>query len=132
MGQINNDIYLVKVVGPAGERWDGIYDGTTLLVPQHARIYTSTSGDHDIVDAVEGKSIVVIALNFISAGDVVVNFLSTTTASYLAGPYTLFAGTGISMNENKYGHFKTVAGEALNMNTDAAIAVGGCLTYILV
>lgn len=130
MSQANADLYLVKQIGPGTDRIDVLYSEGTALPIKYVRIYTSTSGDHEIIAGVDGKRLIVIAGNFIAADTVVLCIRSLESATEMAGPYALFEGTGEVLNECKYGHFATEVGEGLNFNTDAAEVIGGCLTYV--
>ena len=100
------------------------------LTPKFARINGSTSGDNTLVAAVASKKIRVLSLSIIAAGTVTVNFQTAVAGAYLAGPYPLIANTGMVLPFSPYGHFETVAGDLLNMELNAAIAVGGQLVYV--
>jgi hypothetical protein len=104
--------------------------GTTDVTPKFAVIQAASSGDNTIVSAVTSKKIRVIALNLMSAGTVTVRFESSTAGSFKTGEYPLVANAGIVLPYNPVGWFETNSGELLNMTLNAAVTVGGSLTYI--
>jgi len=111
----------------AGNDTSTIYNGTTALTPKFAKIVASSSGDNSIVALVSGKKIRVLRWGLASNGTVNVKFRSNTTD--VTGPryLTQFASAGGAYCP--VGIFETAAGEALNLNLSAAVAVGGELVY---
>lgn len=103
--------------------------GTTALTPKFAAIAVASSGDNSIVALVSLKKIRVLALKITAAGAVNAKWRSNTTdktgLSYLAA-----AGDGEVLPFNPVGWFETAAGEALQVNLSAAVAVGGHITYV--
>lgn len=104
-------------------------DGETPLLPKFAVITASSSGLNEIVAAVAGKQIRVLAYNYISSG--------TVNAAWRTGATTVIGGLGYWVaNTGKVapfcpvGWFETAVGEALNLNLSGAVAVGGEVTYV--
>jgi hypothetical protein len=87
----------------------------------------STATDTAVVAAITGKSIVVHSVFVVAAGANSVYFKSGSTA--ITGTSALAANGGFSLAPNEQGWFKTVAGEALNFTTSAAVATGVTITY---
>lgn len=102
---------------------------------KYAVINASASGSNTVVAAVTGKRIRVLSYVMIAAGDVTVTWRSASTA--ISGPMALATNGGAAPGSGQmapvglFGQFQTEAGEALNMNLSAAVAVGGHLTYIV-
>lgn len=94
---------------------------------KQAVIDEATIASNEIVPAVAGKSIRVIALMFTVAGPV--NLTWRSAANNLTGAME-FADSGGLTHESQDGLFWTNEGEALNLNQDAAVQVSGVLTYI--
>ena len=104
-------------------------DNNEPLTPKFAVITASSSGNNEVVAAVTGKRIRVLAYNYVSAG--------TVNAAWRDGASTVIGGlgywvvnTGKVVPFNPAGWFQTTAGVALNLNLSAAIAVGGELVYV--
>lgn len=104
--------------------------GTLLAAPsiKEAVINKSTSGDSTIVAAVTSKSIRVVALHFIAAGQVQVTWKSNSTA--LTGAQSFAGNSGINLTGGGVPVLSTAAGEALVLNLSSAIQVSGRLSYI--
>ena len=77
--------------------------------------------------AVSGKKICVLAFNIVSAGTNTLAWKSNTTA--LTGVATLAVNNVWRESYATRGHFETVAGEALNIDSTAAVLHGGWLVY---
>ncbi len=107
-----------------------IYYRDQILPVRYAAIEASASGDNQIVAAVAGYEIVVLAWSVTSNGAVNARWRSNTT-SISGRTFMPEAGRGKVANDNPHGWFKTVAGEALNLNLSAAVAVEGELVYVL-
>lgn len=110
------------------DQTDAVMNGTTALTPKFAIISASASGNTSVVALVASKKIRVLAANFMANGTVNVKFQSNTTDK--TGLKYLVVNTGMVLPYCKTGWFETAAGEALNINLSAAIAVGGELVYI--
>lgn len=93
---------------------------------EDAVIDASGSGDNEIVAAVAGKSIRVVAFFMVAGAAVTAKFRSGSTD--ISGPLPLAANGGVSA-EARHGLFQTNPGEALNLNLGSAVQVGGALTY---
>jgi hypothetical protein len=133
VGTITNPVGLASGANLVGKVSNGvdtstIYNGTTALTPKFAKIQASSSGDNAVVALVSGKKIRVLRWGLTSNGAVNVKWRSNTTD--VTGPryLTQFASAGGSYCP--VGIFETAAGEALNINLSAAVAVGGELVYV--
>lgn len=105
--------------------------GNDLLTPLFGSIAVSSSGNNEVVAAVAGYRIRVLAYNFMSAG--AVNAKWRTASTDLTGlSYMDAAGKGKVAPFSPVGWFQTAAGEALNLNLSTNVAVGGELVYVLV
>jgi hypothetical protein len=104
-----------------------------------APIAASASGDNAIVAAVAGKKIRVKAwsVSNLTAAAQAVKWRSGTTD--LTGLWGIGAAIGVIAAQDLPGgpsqgtdfYFETAAGQALNLNLAAAIAVGGVVQYTL-
>ena len=95
------------------------------------RFSQNTAASFDVVAAVAGLKIRVLAVELTAAGTVGVTFQSKTTPTLLSGKHSLTASLRLSMPFSPSGHFETVAGEALQVVLDAAILVAGHIVYQL-
>jgi hypothetical protein len=107
-----------------------VYNGTTALTPKFAVISASGNGNNTIVGAVALKKIRVLTWNLMSSGSVNAKWQSAAGGTDKTGLYYLIANTGISVPFAPTGQFETVAGELLNLNLSAGVAVGGSLVYV--
>lgn len=112
----------------AGLQTDALMNGLTALTPKFAVISKSASGDNELIAAVTGKKIRVVAYNFMAAGTVNAKFRSATTD--ITGLKYCVANVGIVAPFNPLGWFETAAAAALNVNLSAAVAIGGELVYV--
>lgn len=103
--------------------------GNDQVTPKFAVIAASSSGDNTLVSGVGSKKIRVLNYVLMSNGTVNAKFQSSTGGD-ITGLLYLIANTGASSGYAPTGHFETVAGEDLQLNLSAAIAVGGHLSYI--
>jgi hypothetical protein len=106
-----------------------IFNGTTALTPKFAKINASGLGTNNVLAAVTGKKIRVLRWDLTSSGAVNAKFQSNA-ATDISGLYYFGANGGISAGFSPVGHFQTNAGETLDLNLSAAVAVGGTLTYV--
>lgn len=96
---------------------------------KYASIDCAAAGDNEIVAAVVGKKVRVVAYTAVCANTVSAQWKSgAATAKSGAMPFA--ANGGASPPWNPYGHFETAAGEALNLNLSGAVQVSGHLTYL--
>jgi hypothetical protein len=106
-----------------------IYNGTTALTPKFAVIAEGSSGNNEVVAAVSGKKIRVLAWD-VSPSDEV-NFKWRTASTDITGLYYCAnAGNGVARAFNPVGYFETASDEALNLNLSGAIPVGGSVVYV--
>jgi hypothetical protein len=97
---------------------------------QFATVVASASGATAVVAAQPGRKIVVVNLNLTVNGAVNVKFQSA--ANDITGlHYANAAGWRQSLPTSSVGWFSTNAGEALNINLSAAVAVGGHIAYFV-
>lgn len=99
----------------------------------YAPISANLNGVNEVVAAVSGKRIAVLNYTAVGAGAVNATWKSGTTALSGAIPIAA-AGEGVSPSAGGNAIdplylFVTNPGEALNLVLDAAVAVGGHLTY---
>lgn len=104
--------------------------GGTLVTPKFATISASTSGNNTLIAAVTGKKIRVLAVAFMANGTVNAKFQTGAGGTDLTGLFYMVANTGAALPYNPAGWFETGTAALLNLNLSAAIAVGGCITYI--
>jgi hypothetical protein len=102
--------------------------GGVVVTPKFAPIAVSSSGATAIATPGSGKKIRVLSVAFMANGSVNAKFQNGSTD--VTGLFYLIANTGASLPFNPAGWFETSATTALNINLSAAIAVGGCITYI--
>ena len=93
---------------------------------QYATISATTSGDTQIVPAVSGKRIRVIAYAVIASATVSIKFRSGTTD--ITGSMRVVEGGGIAHAYDS-GLFQTAVDQALNINLSANATVGGYVVY---
>jgi hypothetical protein len=120
---------LVRNIAGAALRGDAVLINGTLLTPKFAVISASSSGDNAVVAAVVSKKIRVLSYDLAAAADVTAKWKSGA-ATDLSGPKPFGAKGGMVKNFSPAGHLETASGEALNLNLNGAVAVGGELTYI--
>jgi len=104
--------------------------GFTRLVPKFAKIVASASGATQIVAAVTSKKLRVLSLAVVANAAVNVKFQSQVTPTDLTGLHYLAANGGFVLPFNPIGWFETIAGERLDINLSAAVAVGGSISYV--
>jgi len=109
-----------------------LYDGTTPCQVKKAIIDGATSGDNELVAAVSGKKIRVIALFAIMTGTAVtIRFESGAGGTALTGQMTPSQGGGFVLPFNPVGWFAdTAAGQSLSMELGGAQSVDGSMAYI--
>ena len=117
-------------VAIAPQQTGALYSGTTSLTPKFATIVASASGATTVIAAVATKKIRVLKLTLSASAAVNVKYQSHALATDLTGLLYLAANSGLGMGFCPLGHFETLAGEALDINLSAAIAVGGVITYV--
>jgi len=91
-----------------------------------ATINATTSGDTQVVAAVSGRRIVVVAYAVVASATVNIRFRSGTTD--ITGAMRLVEGGGIA-HAYDAGLFQTATGQALNINLSANATVGGYVVY---
>jgi hypothetical protein len=91
-----------------------------------AQINATSSGDTQVVAAVSGRRIVVVAYAVVASATVNIRFRSGTTD--ITGSMRLVEGGGIA-HAYDVGLFQTATGQALNINLSANATVGGYVVY---
>lgn len=129
--------YIPLIVDQTGRQYANCALSTTelmsagaALTPKFAKITASSSGATEIVALVSSKKIRVLSWNLVVNAAVNVKWQSHVTPTDKTGLHYFAANGGISVAFNPYGHFETVAGEALDINLSGAVAVGGSLVYV--
>jgi len=100
------------------------------LTPKFAKITASSSGATTIISLVSSKKLRVLSWQLVCNAAVNVKWQSHVTPTDLTGLHYFAANGGITVPFNPFGHFETVAGEALDINLSGAVAVGGSLVYV--
>lgn len=109
-----------------------LYNGTTALTPQFAKIDISASGDNTIIAGVSAKSIYVLSYTLIAAGTVTAQWFSDVGGSEvsLSGAMSLTTYSGASPAFCSVGLLQTASGKALNLKLGGNTQVSGHLTYV--
>jgi hypothetical protein len=97
-------------------------------IPKRASVAASSSGNNEIVAAVSGKIIVVTSYVLVASGTVSAKWRSASTD--ISGAMSMSDTTGAAASDPAHGLVETVAGEALNLNLNGAVAVNGHITYV--
>ncbi len=103
---------------------------SVVVPPKFVAIAASSSGNNTVLAAVTSKKIRVLALSLVSSGTVNAKWQSGASGTDKTGLAYLVANTGYVLPFNPAGWFETASNTLLNLNLSAAVAVGGCLTYI--
>ncbi len=100
---------------------------------QYKAVTASASGATTLVAAptVATQQIVVLDITVTHSAAVNWNLQSHTTTGVATGLMYGTAGPPMTLGDSVNGIFATVPGEALDINLSSAIAVGGCLTYVV-
>ncbi len=94
---------------------------------------SGAAANQDLVAAVAGRSILVIAAHFRASGGAnTLRLESSNGGDALTGAMDIPADGPLDMPYNPAGHVQTVAGESLNMELANATLVAGWLVYALV
>lgn len=95
------------------------------------RINASSSGDNTIVAAVATKKIRVLGYAMVATGTVTALFQDSAGSPVIFGGFDLIANSGVSYAGGLLAPaFDTAAGNGLEINLSAGVAVKGHLTYI--
>jgi hypothetical protein len=98
-----------------------------------AKIDTSSAGENQIVAAIAGKSIRVLAYKIFAAATVTVQWMDGTTE--MEGPCTLTTGNNMTFTPNagvgglRLAYHETSPGNALQLNLGGAVQVSGYVEY---
>lgn len=98
---------------------------------KYAAVTGATSGNNELVGAVAGKKIRVLALAVVPASGVAFRLESGAGETALSGVMTLTTA-GFVWPHNPDGWTETAAGAALNMELGGAVQVSGVLVYELI
>jgi hypothetical protein len=97
---------------------------------KYVPIDTATSGDNELVAAVELKRIVVLTYTLVASGAVSVRWKSGASTN-LSGAMAFAANGGVApAGDVGCPQFQTAKGAALVLNVSAAVQVSGHVTYI--
>jgi hypothetical protein len=103
----------------------------TAVIVKRAVIDKAGSGDNELVAAVTGKTIRVLAAFFTMTGTAVtIRFESGAGGTALTGQMTPAQGQTVVLPYNPHGWFETAAATALNLELGGAQSVDGGLVYI--
>ena len=102
-----------------------------LSEPQFAPISTAASGNTQLVAAVAGAKIRIVGFLLVTAGTVLVKFVSGASPD-LTGAMTLAVGKWISAEQAPFGILETAVGQPLNINLGSAVQTSGWLVYVTV
>lgn len=95
----------------------------------NAVIAESGGGTDELIAAVPGKAIVVRAIAFSISADDVVTFQSDGGPDDLFGPAPVAEFGGFVLPYNASGWFRTLAGEALDVDIAGTADIGGVIVY---
>lgn len=109
---------------------DALMNNLTALTPQFTLVSASAGGATTVVAAQAGQRIYVVRWDLIANAAVNVKWQSHVTPTDLTGLYYLAANGGLSAGFSPIGHFRTLVGEALDINLSSGVAVGGSLTWV--
>jgi hypothetical protein len=118
------------VTAAASAETGTVFSGTTALTPLFALVAVSASGT--VIPLVAAKKIRVLAMQLVAAAAVNVKWQSHVLPTDLTGLAYFAANGGYVLPFNPVGWFQTIAGEALDINLSASVAVGGSITYVTV
>lgn len=95
---------------------------------------SSAATGNELIAAVPGKRICVLAACLVAAGDVVATFYSgpADSGTVLSGPMALGSNGGFAIDapaDANLAWLRTEPGEALTLHLGAAVQVGGWLVY---
>lgn len=92
----------------------------------------SANGDNILIAGVANQTIKIYQLQLSFAGGVNAAFFSNPVASAhrLSGTYDMFVGGSITMPPTPSPWLTTQPGESFNLNTNAAVAIGGVIGYV--
>ena len=106
-----------------------MHPGESIAKIKFAVIDKAGSGDNELIAAVAGKKLRVLAYVLVSGGTVTVRFESAAGGTALTGQMTTAVNNIISSGYSPVGHFETIAGEALNLELGGAVTVDGHLVF---
>ncbi len=106
----------------------------TALPLYYAKISAASTGNNNLVAAVPGSSIVVMAYNFVAAAAVNAKFQSDGAGSAvdLTGLKDASANGGMCAPFSAGGWFATAQGKTLDVNLSGSQLIGGEVVYVLV
>lgn len=102
-----------------------------LLNVQYAPINASALGNTTVVAAIPGKSIYIISMEFLVAGDVTVEWQSGTGGTVISKGQAFPANGGKVLPFNPGGWGATASGALLNINLSAAVQVAGSIQFVV-
>lgn len=106
-----------------------LYIGTNVLQVKRVTYSKATAAAADVIAAVTGKKIRVVAMHIQSAAAETV-LLRTGTSADVTGVMSLATGVPLVLPLNPAGWFETVAGEALRATHGSTNQVSGSICYV--
>lgn len=108
----------------------GYHSSMAPVASQYKVVDAAGNGDNEIVAAVAGKHIRVVAGSLTMTGTAVtIRFESGAGGTALTGQMTPLQGHTIPMPYCPVGHFQTAKGESLNLELGGAQSVDGWIVY---
>ena len=96
---------------------------------RYAVVSLSAGGDMEVVAAIPGKRLYVLASAVVPDMSVDIQWKSGTTA--ISGVIPMDAKGVDNPSYCPYGNFRTATGEALVLNSSSAVDIGGHITYLV-
>lgn len=108
-----------------------VYHNFQPLTPKFKAVDAASSGDNELVAAVAGHRIRVLAGSLTMTGTAVtIRFESGAGGTALTGQMTPAQGQTIPLPFSPVGHFETAAAAALNLELGGAQSVDGWIVYV--
>lgn len=101
------------------------------VAAEHAKADVSASSTAEVVAAVAGKKIRVLACAFV-CGAVATDATFKSGSTAISPIFQNAANAGAVLPPNALGWFETAAGEALNLTTGAGSQTGVLVTYVTI
>lgn len=98
--------------------------------PNYLKIQNAATAT--LVALAVNQRIIVLDFSLSFSGTTNIKFQSHAAPTDITGLYYGVANTVVAPGYSPIGHFTTLAGEALDINNSASVAVGGYLTYVIV
>ena len=96
---------------------------------QHTNINANTAGSNALVPAQAEMDVLIVNYLMLAAGAVVVTLEDSGTGTDRVGPLPFAANGGVSAPDSQVGWQRTAEGQGLNIRLDAAVRVGGSISW---